>query len=188
MSKIIVTNGNREINIDHNTSEGRRNLLLHEVGHWAVAKYLGYTPLKLVFDIKDERFYIDTPLNPKNRAISRTETLEENIEISLGGKVAEDLCGFQTAGFLAGDLVHIYGFLQQLHQTRGATLPFEKIGDLLRDYERHLGRYEERTRQILQEMGGQEPLEGTTDYLLKTYIEPGIADPQNRRGTCLTWD
>lgn len=184
MSNGKVYNGEKEINIDAKTLEGRRNLLLHEIGHCLVAKHLEYIPVKLIFDVKKEIFYVNTPTNPINRMVSvdkstRNRNLEELIQISLGGKVAEDLCGFQTAGFLASDLKLIYEFLEQLYQIKEISFPFKNVGDLLRNYESYLGIYENNTIQILEKEGGRKALEDITQHILTTYIEPQINLSEN---------
>lgn len=163
--------------VNPNETEVTKKILIHELGHLVIAKHLGYQDLVLFFNPyanegKGE-FNLSHSKFPKDISKTEIESLEDQIIIALGGKVAEELCGFQTGGFLGGDLTIIFKNLERKCSLEGRSFQFKLYGDLFKDYNK-IAPYEEKAKIILDKNGGAEMLKKTAIYILGEYLEPNL--------------
>jgi len=115
-----VFNG-REMSGNAHSNELQRHILIHELGHWVPAQHYGKNP-RIIMDPDSNSFY--TSRDPG--------TLEENIVISLGGGIAEELVGFQTAGII-GDRCYVFEYMKQMYSARGQHFPWKVVFDMPSD-------------------------------------------------------
>lgn len=134
-------------------------IIAHEVGHWLVAKSLGYEGYIYA---KDDIHHFYVPITSPSQDTINDCT--KGVLIALGGKAAENISGFeQSAGFLQ-DLNIALGYLKIIGEKAGNPLPYQKINYLpFQAYESYL----KKSENIITELGGANIINKLTNNVLK---------------------
>lgn len=162
---VTISNNGKEMNLSYDNQELISQIAIHELGHHYIATALGYNAV-IIFNPFERIHHTQIEFNSSDSIV---QDLKNKITVGLGGKVAEDICGFQTMGFMMGDLPIIFNDLKQLYSIQGKEFPFSKYGSLLTT---NVWEEEENSaKEILTSLGGKNFLYKMRDYVFEQTLK-----------------